>query len=105
MGKRESAYAQISTEEAKSDYPCPRLRVDSGQHLYSDAYVAHIARRLILRAQGKPINLADTESAYRLVCTPLRPSQRDGRGDPNQIDVAEEDLPHGGARWSVDPAR
>ncbi|HNP56648.1 MAG TPA: toll/interleukin-1 receptor domain-containing protein [Gordonia sp. (in: high G+C Gram-positive bacteria)] len=101
-GKRESAYAQISTEEAKSDYPCPRLRVDSGQHLYSDAYVAHIARRLILRAQGKPINLADTESAYRLVCThPLGPVSGMERGDPNQIDVAEEDLPHGGARWSV----
>ena len=60
---------------------------------YSDAYVAHIARRLILRAQGKPINLADTESAYRLVCThPLGPVSGMERGDPNQIDVAEGGL-------------
>ncbi|MFN8055325.1 MULTISPECIES: hypothetical protein [unclassified Gordonia (in: high G+C Gram-positive bacteria)] len=101
-GRFDSTYAHIPWDEAKSDYPCPRITLERGEHLYSDAYVAYIAKRFILRAQGNPINPADTEAAYRLQCVYAPGEIRNvASGDVDQIDVTREDLPHGDARWTV----
>lgn len=96
------AYAHVPWDEAKSGYSCPRITLKSGEHLYSNAFVAYIAKRFILRAQGKPVNPADTEANYHLECIYAPGEIRDvARGDANQIAVTREDLPHGDARWTV----
>ncbi len=101
-GRYGGAYGHVPWEEAKSGYPCPRVTLHAGQPQYSDAYVAHIARRFIRRAQGHPINPADTDAAYPLVCAFGRGSITGvGRGNPDDVAVTREALPHGDTRWTV----
>lgn len=101
-GRYESAYAHVPWSEAKSGYPCPRIRLNAAQQIYPDDFVAHIARRFILRAQGRPINPADTAASYPLECTVVRgPIANVERGDVQLITVTREDLPHGDIRWIV----
>ena len=86
-GRFDSTYAHIPWDEAKSDYPCPRITLERGEHLYSDAYVAYIAKRFILRAQGNPINPADTGPPTGSNVS-TRPVIRNvASGDVDQIDV------------------
>ena len=101
-GDIRSAQVYVPWSEAKSDYACPRVRLNAGQEIYPDDFVAHIARRFILRAQGDPINPADTAAAYPLECNFARdPITNVDRGDANRITVTREDVVHGDTRWIV----
>lgn len=101
-GEFGGAYVYVPWHEGRSDYPCPRITRGADQHLYPDDYIAHRARRFILRAQGKPINPADTETAYPIECafSPGVIADVD-RGDPERVRVFREEGPHGVAEWTV----
>ena len=55
--------------ELKSDYPCPAADVAKNFDEKSSQAV-WIVQRALRRAQGKPVNSADTETTYPLTCLP-----------------------------------
>lgn len=55
--------------ELKSDYPCPVADVAKNFDEKS-SQAAWIVQRALRRAQGRPVNPADTEPAYPLTCLP-----------------------------------
>lgn len=58
---------RVPWAEGESDYACPKVDLD-GDHNPPDSVVLWTAQRFLLREQGSPVKLADTEDAYPLRC-------------------------------------
>ncbi|MFI6870958.1 hypothetical protein [Nocardia sp. NPDC050406] len=66
-----------------TDYACPYVFPAGTEVAYNDADARHTVRRYLSRLIGEPIDPADTEAAYPLVC-----AARAGSWDPEQTGSA-----------------
>ena len=82
----------VTWAEGDSSYACPRIDLDGVDPLIDDR-IAHNVKRLILRAQGNPINPTDTPENYPgLICDRVVGETNTDvhnldQADPNDIDI------------------
>ncbi|WP_330184060.1 hypothetical protein OHB26_10870 [Nocardia sp. NBC_01503] len=91
----------VTDRDAASGYACPRV-VPTGGEAFNDADARHTVRRYLSRAIGDPVDPADRESAYPLVCT-LQPGwDPDGTGAPGTPPLAVNPGKSGAVKSFVD---
>lgn len=98
-GSGSATEVRVPWAEGESEYACPHVDLD-GNHSPDDSTVTWTARRFLLREQGRPVNVADTEQAYPLRCgysqQPVDPTAV-AAADPDDLTVVSHDWDHG--RW------
>ena len=62
------ATVSVKRNEIASGYACPRVYPTGSDAAFNDADSRHTVRRYLSRFIGKPVNAADVEDKYRLVC-------------------------------------
>ena len=82
--------------ELKSDYPCPVADVAKNFDEKSSQAV-WIVQRALRRAQGKPVNSADTETTYPLTCLP----QISRNGKPRWATPSSRRYQRRSGRWAA----
>ncbi|AYF79004.1 hypothetical protein D7D52_13655 [Nocardia yunnanensis] len=63
-------------------YACPHVYPTGGDTGFNDADARHTVRRFLSRAIGKPVDPADREDAYPLLCPAARTWDPNGTGKP-----------------------
>ncbi|MGW0250719.1 hypothetical protein ACWDYH_29200 [Nocardia goodfellowii] len=69
--KSDDATVTVERDAVASGYACPRVFPAGAQLGYDDADARHTVRRYLARFVGSPLDPADTEGDYPLVCAPV----------------------------------
>jgi hypothetical protein len=73
------ATVSVKRSEIASGYACPRVYPTGSGAAFNDADARHAVRRYLSRFVGKPVNAADVEDKYRLVCAGSTLANNPGR--------------------------
>ena len=73
------ATVSVKRNEIASGYACPRVYPTGSDAAFNDADARHTVRRYLSRFVGKPVNAADVEDKYRLVCAGSTLANNPGR--------------------------
>ncbi|QLY30447.1 hypothetical protein H0264_35920 [Nocardia huaxiensis] len=68
LWKGPAVTVSVKRTEIASGYACPRVAPTGSAMNYNEADAAYAVHRYLSRFIGKPVNPADTEGAYPLVC-------------------------------------
>ena len=73
----------VKRSEIASGYACPRVYEAGEERNFSDADPAYAVQRYLSRVVGTPVNVADVESSYPLICNDAAYTWDPGQtGDP-----------------------
>ncbi|MVU79761.1 hypothetical protein GPX89_21270 [Nocardia sp. ET3-3] len=83
-------------------YACPHVYPTGGEAGFNDADARHTVRRFLSRATGNPLDPADREDAYPLICAAGRTWDPDGTGKPSNVPLAVNPSKPGTVKTFVD---
>ncbi|MCQ4120519.1 hypothetical protein [Rhodococcus tibetensis] len=79
-----STTVSVKRSEIASGYACPHVHAAGTVDFYTQADAEHAVTRFLSREAGRPVNRADTETAYPLICPGFSPWDPSGTGDGGQ---------------------
>ncbi|WP_369633455.1 hypothetical protein [Nocardia sp. JMUB6875] len=83
-------------------YACPHVVPTGGEGGFNDADARHTVRRFLSRSTGKPLDPADREDAFPLVCAAGRTWDPEGTGKPANVPLAVNPSKPGTVKTFVD---